>query len=167
MWDQLWDHSKGKWWEQVGIRWRSLRQRSFTYACIPSAHCIVACLISFIYTVISPNGTIVLPWMSKETRKEIKNIFKKKGKNEKHSCQTIAPLPRLHFTVSLVTSTESVKKSCEGTWLDDAVQLWTTGVNVGRQVKKAEGWGSFICCQSKYRLRWRNVYSGAQFRRFY
>ena len=31
---------------------------------------------------------------------------------------------------------ESAKKSCEGMWLDDAVQLWTTGVNVGSQVKK-------------------------------
>lgn len=33
---------------------------------------------------------------------------------------------------------ESVKKSCEGMWLDDAAKLWTTGVNVGSQVKKRQ-----------------------------
>lgn len=58
---------------------------------------------------------------------------------------------------------ESVKKSCEGTWLDDAAQLWTTGVNVGSQVKKKEKkarrWGSFISCQSEYKLPWRNVFN--------
>ena len=50
---------------------------------------------------------------------------------------------------------ESAKKSCEGMWLDDAVQLWTTGVNVGSQVKKkkkkkAWGWDSFISSESEW-----------------
>lgn len=31
---------------------------------------------------------------------------------------------------------ESVKKNCAAMWLDNSAQLWTTGVNVGSQVKK-------------------------------
>lgn len=48
---------------------------------------------------------------------------------------------------------ESVKKCCEGMWLDNSAQLWTTGVNVGSQVKKKQKkkqerrWGYFVALE--------------------
>lgn len=82
--------------------------------------------------IISPDGDI--PFLrSGPEKKEKKNIEIKNKTLMPNHCSTSQT--SLHCLLGN-QHRESVKKSCEGMWLDDAVQFWTTGVNVGSQVKK-------------------------------
>lgn len=76
--------------------------------------------------------------------------MKEEINKKQHSCHSVAPLRRLHCLLGNQLR-ESVEKSCEETWLDDAEQLWTTG---GKLKVKAS---FFLSSQTARGFRWCNA----------